>query len=359
LRKKRKKSLKKISPTSLFSKKNLAIFLIIFSLPIMGIFALNYLDVFQKEKQESNIDHSTQKLMDKMKKMLDDEKNRLTLEVQKNTDSNDSTYQKYPKLPPVITHKKEQEVKKTDEHFSEISDYKKSLEQLDKDEDVKITKKPYIQTGKPKLAIIIDDVSYEHQVRMIENIPYKITPSFFPPTSRHPDTVKLASRFEFAMIHLPMEALSYTKPEPSTLVVSDSSLVMQKRIRELKKLFPRISYYNNHTGSKFTANQEAMDRLFQVFKDENLSFVDSRTTAKTKAPFVAQKYGMNLLSRDVFLDNEIEKNAIQKQLVKAVNLAKKHGFAIAIGHPHTNTLTVLKEAKAILRDVDVVYVKDL
>ena len=103
----------------------------------------------------------------------------------------------------------------------------------------------------------------------------------------------------------------------------------------------------------------AMEKLFFVFKKEHLSFVDSRTTAQTKAPQIAQKYKMELFSRDIFLDNDVNPTAIKKQLEKAISLAKKHGFAIAIGHPHTNTLNVLKHAKPLLKDVKTVYVNEL
>ena len=219
--------------------------------------------------------------------------------------------------------------------------------------------KKIIYRGKPKLAIIIDDVAYAHQTRLIKKIPFKVTPSFFPPTKRHPDTIELSNNFKFAMIHLPTEALSFSRPEPETLKVGDSTQDMKKRIKQIKNWFPSIKYYNNHTGSKFTSDLKSMDRLIRVMKDEKIHFVDSRTTAQTKAPKVSKKYGLKLYSRDIFIDNNIEKNLIKKQLKKAVSIAKKRGYAVAIGHPHVNTLQVLINAKSILKGVDLVYLKDL
>ena len=43
----------------------------------------------------------------------------------------------------------------------------------------------------------------------------------------------------------------------------------------------------------------------------------------------------------------------------AVDIAKRKGYAIAIGHPHTNTLKVLINAKSLFRDVELVYIKEL
>ena len=43
-----------------------------------------------------------------------------------------------------------------------------------------------------------------------------------------------------------------------------------------------------------------------------------------------------------------------------IKQAKKRGYAIAIGHPHDSTFEALKIAKqTILKDVDVVYLKDI
>ena len=40
-------------------------------------------------------------------------------------------------------------------------------------------------------------------------------------------------------------------------------------------------------------------------------------------------------------------------------IAKKRGFAIAIGHPKKQTLKVLKNSGDILKCVEVVYLKDI
>ncbi len=348
------KTPKNVNQNSFLSKKKLAITILIFIVPILIVFATKYLDAIKVKEETNQIDKSTEFLMDKMKKMLDDEKNRLT-SIPKALEEQEK--QKFQKLPPVTT--KEEVKEKEQEHFSEINDYKNSLDKEKKEKVEIVEKKVYIPKGKPKLAIIIDDVAYEHQTKLIKKIPFKVTPSFFPPTPRHPDTVSLAKEFKFAMVHLPMEALSYTRPEPNTLNVGDSHEVIQERIKNIKAWFPNINYYNNHTGSKYTADFASMDKLIFVLKSENITFVDSRTTAQTQVGKVFQKHNLNLLSRDVFLDNDMDKNAIKEQLKKAISFAKKHGMAIAIGHPHVNTLEVLRNSKSLLKDIDVVYVKDL
>ena len=46
---------------------------------------------------------------------------------------------------------------------------------------------------------------------------------------------------------------------------------------------------------------------------------------------------------DVFLDDDMSSDAIKAQLAATERVAKHKGYAIAIGHPHENTLAALEE----------------
>ncbi len=48
-------------------------------------------------------------------------------------------------------------------------------------------------------------------------------------------------------------------------------------------------------------------------------------------------------SRKVFLDNEDEPAAIRRQLQRLIDLARRRGEAVAIGHAHRQTAQVLRE----------------
>ena len=213
---------------------------------------------------------------------------------------------------------------------------------------------------KPRLVIIIDDVAYKHQADAIKSVNLKLTPSFFPATSAHPETPVLARRFSFYMIHLPMQALGGFKgAEIGTLTINDDYEKIAKKLQSIKRDFPDLKYINNHTGSRFTSDATAMDRLMRAMRDENLIFVDSKTTSPTKVYGAVKKYSMPYIARDVFLDHDGSKAAVRKQLKYAVELAKKRSYAIAIGHPHKNTIEVLQESAKLLQEVEVVYLKDL
>lgn len=212
---------------------------------------------------------------------------------------------------------------------------------------------------KAKLAIIIDDVSFSHDVRNIHSLNMPLTMAFLPPSDRHPHSAALAAKEPFYMVHLPLEASGYYKEEPGTLKTDDSLSQINNRIEEIIKLFPHVRYINNHTGSKFTADEQATNKLINVLIRKQIVFVDSRTTAKTKVPKLMEHYNRPYIARDVFLDHKNDIDYIKNQIKIAVKTAKKHGTAIAIGHPHKNTLRALAESKEVLEEVELVRIDHL
>lgn len=214
--------------------------------------------------------------------------------------------------------------------------------------------------GRAKLVLIIDDVATFEHASMIKSIGLKITPSIFPATKTHPDTPSIARTFEFYMIHLPMQAKHFDSPEIGTLTVNESFESMLEKIKKIRKDFPRAKYTNNHTGSRFTSDYDAMDKAYRALIEQGFIFVDSKTIAQTAVARAAKKYNQPYISRDIFLDDDPSASAVRRELVAAVNLAKKRGYAIAIGHPKKNTIAVIKASKNnILKDVEVVYLKDI
>ena len=220
-------------------------------------------------------------------------------------------------------------------------------------------KKHIVYKHKPMLAIIIDDVQTAWQVKAVKSLHLPLTMSFLPPRHGRPNAAKLAAQQKFYMVHLPMEAMHFSAEEPNTLRVTDSQQKISKRIAFIKKEFPRVRYLNNHTGSKFTANEQAVNRLIYALHKNHILFIDSRTTAKTKVPQVEKAYGLKYVARDVFLDHHMDKAYVLKQIKIAIKVAKAHGHAIAIGHPHKETLEAIRESKKLFKDVDLVQVNKI
>ena len=214
-------------------------------------------------------------------------------------------------------------------------------------------------SNKPKLAIIIDDMTTQKQINNAKSLPYIVNMSFLPPTKGHKNSAKITNTLDKYMIHLPLQASNFMFEEENTLHITDSMEIIEDRIKSLRTLYPNTNYLNNHTGSKFTANDEAMDKLFQMLRKYNYIFLDSRTTAKTVAKKYADKYQVKMFTRNIFLDNKKDKIYIQNQLKKAIKIAKKKGLAIAIGHPYSVTFETLKDSTHLLEDLDLVFIQDL
>ncbi len=100
---------------------------------------------------------------------------------------------------------------------------------------------------------------------------------------------------------------------------------------------------NNHEGSRGTSDLLLMSELMPLLRERKLFFVDSRTTAATVAETAAHIAGVPAASRNVFLDDVQSASAIRIQFALAVRDAREKGSALAIGHPHPETLKVLSE----------------
>ena len=212
--------------------------------------------------------------------------------------------------------------------------------------------------SRAKLAIIIDDVGTGEQAQKIAALPVRVTPSIFPPEYQRKDTRSLARGFEHYAIHLPMEASS-AKNNSATLRASDNYEKLRGVIAKLRADFPNAKFINNHTGSKFTADEHAMQNLLRAMNEHGFLFIDSRTSPATKAKAAMKGLGMRYVHRDVFLDNQNSVAAVRKKLREAVTLAKKQGYAIAIGHPKSSTLRALANSADILGEVDLVYLDEI
>ncbi len=242
---------------------------------------------------------------------------------------------------------------------------KKELKKREKKENLILkkthNKKLAYRGNKAKLVIIIDDVHTRAQIKMIQALPYDVTPSIFPPYSlaKHSETLSRGLKHHY-MIHLPMESGSTQfNKQSKTLMRTDDAKKIKSRIEEIRRLFPDCKYINNHTGSVFTADYQAMKRLYILLRQYGFTFIDSFTTASSKVKKIAHALGDDYVRRDIFIDNKLTKKAIRRQLKKAVKIAKKKGYAIAIGHPHKTTMQALLSSQQILKEVEIVYIDNI
>ena len=214
-----------------------------------------------------------------------------------------------------------------------------------------------------RLAIIIDDIGYNGPLgRRAVDLDGAFTLAVLPFT---PHTLELAQRAhkqgKEIILHAPM---SNTRHMPLGKGGLDSSMDYDEFMDILRANLadvPHLAGVNNHMGSQLTQEPEPMGWVMDELVRRGLYFVDSRTSAASQAFAVALAYGVPALKRDVFLDNIRTREHISEQLLKAVQLAKRRGSAVAIGHPYPQTLNVLEHAPRLLakHGVELVFASDL
>lgn len=214
------------------------------------------------------------------------------------------------------------------------------------------------------VAIIIDDIGYDR--KMVDgflalNIPITLSVLPYGPFNSSIIAKAKAKGVEL-MLHLPMEPVNYPKvnPGPGALL---AAMTPDQLISQLNADLGKVSGIkgvNNHMGSKLTTSAHQMRQIFTILKKHDLFFVDSRTSSQSRCRASAQLLQLPFAERDVFLDHEQTPQFVRQQIGLLIRRAKKQGYAIAIGHPHKVTLTVLREMLPELqKNVSLSYVSQV
>ncbi|MFT6559354.1 divergent polysaccharide deacetylase family protein [Sneathiella sp.] len=198
---------------------------------------------------------------------------------------------------------------------------------------------------KPTIAIVIDDVGLNRKrIKELVALDEVITLSFLPYAPNLQESVQLTrSQGHEAMLHLPMEPTrASANPGPNALLNKLSAQEIRDRVILNLDSFEGYVGVNNHMGSKFTAYEPGMQIVMDELAKRDLLFLDSKTTSASTGYRLALEKNVPAAIRDVFIDNVINVPDILKQLKKVEKLAAKNGHAIAIGHPHAETISALK-----------------
>lgn len=200
-------------------------------------------------------------------------------------------------------------------------------------------------TKRPQIAIVLDDLGLSADLtRTAIKLPGPLTLAFLP-YGRNLESYAVearANRHE-VIVHMPMEPSDGRNPGPNALLSSLSSSELLKRLDWNLSQFDGFVGVNNHMGSVFTQEREPMQRVLAALKERGLYFLDSRTTTESSAPRLAMDMGIPLAERDVFLDNHRDAHYLAVQLAQVERVARRYGTAIAIGHPHPETVSQLKQ----------------
>ncbi|GAB6095482.1 hypothetical protein JCM14469_17340 [Desulfatiferula olefinivorans] len=199
----------------------------------------------------------------------------------------------------------------------------------------------------PRVAVIIDDIGYNRVLaRKLIDLDRALTFSVLPqsPHCREIAAEAYGKGLEI-MLHLPMEPMEYPRvnPGPGALLVSMEVDRMIDLLYDHLEEVPYAVGVNNHMGSRLTTVSTRMYQIFTVLKKKDLFFIDSRTSAQSLCKPSARLLQIAFGERDVFLDHSLDRATIRKQVGALIEVARRNGQAIGIGHPHAETYEVLRD----------------
>jgi polysaccharide deacetylase 2 family uncharacterized protein YibQ len=196
-----------------------------------------------------------------------------------------------------------------------------------------------------RIAVVIDDLGRSlDDVQGLEALGVPLTYAVLPYEEHTVPVVgDLRRRKKEMLLHLPMEPKNGMDPGPGALLLGMSDGELQEKTVAALAAVPGAVGVNNHMGSGLSEDERSMEAILGVLAGRHLFFLDSRTSAASVGYKTAIHQGIPAAERQVFLDGDPSPDAIRAQFERLLDLARTRGVAIAIGHPHPETLQVLAE----------------
>ena len=203
------------------------------------------------------------------------------------------------------------------------------------------------------IAIIIDDLGNNlPRGRRVVRLPGPVACAILPHT---PHGALLAREAHASgkevILHLPMESEDSIESGLGGLNSSMNAADISTTLEHDLQTVPHAIGVSNHMGSHLTQQTQPMRWLMDALAQRGgLYYLDSRTTPNTVATRIASELGVPTLERNVFLDDDRSPTAIEHQFQRLLDLAKRQGSAVAIGHPYPETLAFLERRLLELED---------
>lgn len=199
-------------------------------------------------------------------------------------------------------------------------------------------------SGQPQIAIVIDDLGLDKdRTTRAVALAGPVTLSFLAYAS---DLAKQTEAARHAghelIVHVPMEPVVRPKFVSSNAGASNPA-AQAELLRRLRWDLGRFTGYvgvNNHLGNRLSSDPDSTHTVIAELKARGLLFLDSRPGGAVLA--VAAEQGVPTVTRDVLLDDDVAATSVKERLAKVEKVARERGTAIAIGHPHDQTLEALQ-----------------
>lgn len=200
-----------------------------------------------------------------------------------------------------------------------------------------------------QFAILLDDGGNSLELaKEFASIKYPVAIAVLPHLEYTKQTAQIAKKAgKTVFLHFPMAPKSYpnTDPGKGAVLPNMPQLIINGIVREnFENIGIEVDGFNNHMGSGITEDAVKMEQILLASKAYTNRFVDSRTTANTKAYAECKKAGYKCGENRLFIDNDNSVEAILAKIYEAAEKSRDDGSIIAIGHVRPNTLQALKIA---------------
>lgn len=196
------------------------------------------------------------------------------------------------------------------------------------------------------IAVMIDDLGERlDEARRVTALPGPVACAILPHTAHATATADLAhAAGKEVLLHLPMESVADMPLGSGGITLDMSEAEIKQTVQDDIASIPYLVGVNNHEGSLMTQHPGDLAWIMQALHAAGRYFyIDSYTTADSVAYEVAREQGVPTARRNVFLDDENTAESVEFQWQRLLKIARKHGFALAIGHPRPATLTMLEQ----------------
>lgn len=235
-------------------------------------------------------------------------------------------------------------IQKTKPKIENKSKTVENLEKSKKNEQIQNKEKkqdlpfliPPAQNG-ATLVFVIDDAGMNAEyTKRYASLPFPLTIAVLPKLLHSKDCAYIVRSFGKELIlHQPMQSLNHNlDPGPGKISVDMSFSQISSIINEnLAEIGPGVKGLNNHEGSEVTEDVLRIGAVLDVCLENKIYFLDSRTTANTKAPQAALERDMTIFEKSgPYIDNIVSREAMLKEIYKSLEAANKNGSAIVIAH---------------------------
>ncbi len=198
----------------------------------------------------------------------------------------------------------------------------------------------------PRVTVIIDDLGYSLDAGLrTVSLPGPVVCAILPQTPRSVLLGELAhQQGKEVLLHLPLQALDLdAHSEPGFIGLDSTRRSLARTFTDNLASVPFAIGVNGHRGSLVTRHPGHMTWLMEEVASRDLLFVDSYTTHHSVALQMAREAGIPATRRHVFLDNDPSPAAITREFERLLELARRRGSAVAIGHPYPETLRLLEQ----------------